>query len=301
MGFYDAEILNNEYHADDGDGYIYVSGCLEKDGDGIWRASTFGNHELEQDIGSPSLGFIISSNLGFRDTVDHAPDVALVMAALGMIPDNLERVLCIDRRGRDDAVPCHIKRFVEKGSCVVYDGNYEAPFRPAYPKETFSVHTRWSPEYSSKVVFDGSFDLLGERAWKDCHETAAAQKCWHVKQLLEQGETIHRSVEQIPDDWHELKDTVKVMSCKRIDAPDHVVNWPALGVLALSHRKEEAETHFGDLGDGDRIEAVARCWDSVMSRRRHRPCKARNVARKWGIDTMLDAFDSGVPIDYIIA
>lgn len=287
-----------------GRSFTYVASAYEKDEDGEWFNCGFMDNELER-VNPEGLGFVIGGNSS--SSIDHAPDAAHVLFGLGLVPDGIDRVIALDRRGEDFAGEL-LAAHIAEGATVIWDamGTLRGQLPSYYLKRTDGWRS-----YDNPIRYVGALnDSIVKRWWQSAW-TTVADECRVQLELQEKGSTMRGGISITADD-EVLADAVSLISLGRSTfVPTWKNRWGGVAFNALAHRKDEIAEEYPD--------AVAHIIDAGMARRcceiwenLPRLIEGRGgrvvdydtvfaAAEIIGVGHMVDAVMAGVPAEDVVA
>ena len=295
---------------DNGCGYekgtacTYVAAAYERDDDGNWFNCGFADNTLER-VCPDNLGFVISGHSGYG--IDHAPDAAHILFGLGLIPDNIEKVIAIDRRG-DDFAGELLAAHIAEGATVIWDAM--GSMKGILPSYYLERAGGWR-NFDEPIQYTGPLNDTIVSNWWQAAWSAVADECRVQLELQQKGESIMGRI-SITADGEELADAVSMVSTGKLSFdPNWKNTWGETAFKSMAKRSEEivkqypeAAAHIIDAGMAQRCCEVWERVPKLLGDTGGRVVDFDAVvaaAEIAGINHMVDAVLSGVPVEDVVA
>ena len=287
---------------------MYISSVYERTSNNQFVHGGF-NERTFDELDFSVTGFVLSDNTHSGGSIDHAPDVTEPMIGMGLIPDGIDVVVSMDRRGHEMFASKLLEVAMEKGAKILWDGADE--IEAVFPCKSFRFKRANELSWCGDVVYDGDIDERHANAYVSAVLTASAELCREEYELAQIGATFKpRCICETSGEL--LSRAVDVISLGRITFPeDAKCTYYDAVARALDDRRVEMARQWAEVAEGVRkalfIAACPKIWQEAHVKSGKYGAKIRtdrrikDAARRAGVEHMLDALEQGVPIEDILA
>ena len=289
---------------------MYISSVYIRNDEGKIVHGGFNEHTFD-DLDPTVTGFVLSDNTHSGGSIDHAPDVIEPMIDMGLIPDGIDVVVGMDRRGSKLFAAMLLEDCIEKGSKVLWDGSGEID--AVYPTSSFYFKKTDDFSWQGDVVYKGAVDERHAASYISAILTASAELCRETYELMQKGiSLIPKCVCETEGEY--LARAVDVISLGRASFPAEAkCTYYDAVARALDDRRVEMAHKCPEVASAIKnalfICACAKIWDETNAIANRKggtnviktDRQIKNIARRMGIEPMIEALEKGVPVEDIIA
>lgn len=250
-----------------------------------------------------NVGLVISSANPFSICPDHSPDILDILDIAGVIPDDIDSVLCIDLRSsrKTEVLP---QDFLDH-STVIYDGSGQldaiVPFDTIEPVETddyFVRNWRYTGELEEKNIEAISRAMISYMAFQaTCFYNSINKGNIYGYALADRvsGSEVRRAIKAF---------SMGRMSLHKNDVRGCTGLWQSYYDGFMDILKEKVPDAYKKAWQ---VNDIVRLWDNVChylpqgrtpaTERKH----FRAAMEEAGFECYLDAYFNGVPLEDLIA
>ena len=293
-----------------GRGHIYVSSRYGRKENGEFENIGFNDNVLETSD-PKGLGFIIS---GGAWEIDHAPDAAHILFGLKLIPDDVDTVIAIDRRGQSSFIGTLLEPFIEGGACVLWDGMDELESR--LPNTVIRCFRPSHSSWDKQAAYGGQINESIAEHYARALLCFAVDSCRPEYELQARGRTVHGGSIAINNTAELAQAIVRVLSVERDSFPPGRMNpWARQVVQGFIPRFDEVssfECVHQAMEQAYFLEGLSEIWRrgvvGLIARQtgkhkrngRYSDNSIIKAARERGIDYMVEALEAGVRAEDIV-
>ena len=288
---------------------IYVSSRYGRRENGEFTNIGFSDDVLEESD-PRGLGIVLSGTSW--KGIDHAPDAAHILFGLDLVPDSIDTVLALDRRGTEDFAARLLEPLISGGASIIWDGlgNLEAIIGTGL----LTVHVE-PAGYTRQIRYNGTIDEDIASEYARALLCCAADRCRVEYELQSTASSISSGYADIKCSWEVARNAVKVLSAGQLSFPKGRMNpWSRQVVEVLDCHRAELLGRFECVEEAwqlsDILCRIAEVWKNIPlvaplegKRKRNGRYGDKSImsaAYNRGVDCMTAAVLDGIAVEDIV-